>query len=147
MKPITTARTIDAPLDEVFHVVADIAHFSQAVPQITKVEFLTDQRSGIGTRFRETRLMSGREQQVELEVTEYVPSDRVRLVADAGGTIWDTLFTVTPAGAQTKLAMAMEARAYRLLAKIMNPLIRRMVVKGVERDMDAVKEYCERATG
>jgi hypothetical protein len=40
--------------------------------------------------------------------------------------------------------MAMDATAYRLLPKLLNPLIRGMVQKAVEKDMDAVKSYCER---
>ena len=82
-------------------------------------------------------------------MTEYVENDHVRLVADAGGTTWDTLFTVTPFtvtpdGSQTRLEMKMEAKAYQLLGKIMNVLIRPIVRKAIERDMDSVKSYCER---
>ena len=46
------------------------------------------------TRFRETRVMKGREASTVLEVTEYESPRRIRLVSDEGGTIWDTVFTV-----------------------------------------------------
>lgn len=143
MKPITTMRRIDAPLETVFQTVADIRNFSKAAPDITNVEFLTEQQSGVGTRFRETRMMNGREAQTELEVTEFVENDRIRLVSDAGGTVWDTVFAVKPVGNSTELTMAMEIRPYRWLAKLFMPLIRGTVVKGVERDLDCVKDYCE----
>lgn len=143
MKAITAARTIDAPVDAVFRTVADIGNFAKAVPQIKKVEFLSESRCGAGTRFRETRVMSGREASVELEVTEYVENQRIRLVADAGGTIWDTTFQVKPANGKTELTMSMDARAHTWLARFFNPLIRGMVVKGVEADMDSVKRHCE----
>lgn len=143
MKPIRIIRTIEAPLDVVFQTVSDVRNFSKAVPHITHIEFLTEQQVGAGTRFRETRAMNGREQAVELEVAEYVTDDRVRMISDAGGTIWDSLFTVSPEAGKVTLTMQMDIRPYKLLSKIMTPLIRSMVVKGVAADMDAVQTYCE----
>src|SRR6185295_361887 len=88
---LVVMRTIDAPIDVVFRTVADITQFSRALPHIVKVEFLSDARLGAGTRFRETRLMKGKENVTELEVTEYVENDRVRLVADNHGVVWDSV--------------------------------------------------------
>jgi uncharacterized protein YndB with AHSA1/START domain len=59
MSPIIVTRTIRAPVDLVFQTVADIRRFSQALPHVVKVEFLSDARTGVGTRFRETRLING----------------------------------------------------------------------------------------
>ena len=144
MPSVTVTRVIEAPADVVFRTVADIGHFSQAVPHIVNVEFLSEVRSGVGTRFRETRLMNGREASTELEVTEYVENDRVRIVSEAGGTIWDTVFTVSPAGAGTELTMVMDARPQKLSARLAVPLMLRMVKGAVATDMDAVKVFCER---
>lgn len=145
MGRITVRRTIHAPPDRVFETVSDISNFREAVPHIVDVEFLSDQRTGVGTRFRETRSMRGREATTELEVTEYQPNERVRMVADSHGSVWDTVFTVEPAGDGTQLTMVMDDRPYKLLPKLLNPLIRGTVGKALEADMDAVKEYCERA--
>ena len=140
-------RTIDAPVSAVFDIIADPVNYTKAVPQITKVEFLTEQNSGVGTRFRETREMRGREAATELEVTEYVKGERVRMVSDAGGTIWDSIFTVTPAedGRGTKLDLVMEARPHRLLARLIVPISKGIVAKAIAGDMDAVKAYLESA--
>ena len=143
MKPIIATRTIRAPLELVFRTVSDIRNFSQAVPHITNVEFLSDQHHGAGTRFKETRTMKGREHTVELSVTEYVDNESVRMVSDAGGTIWDSLFEVSEQNDAVELKLQMDVRPYTLPARLMNFLIRGMVVKGVESDMDAVKEFCE----
>ena len=138
-------RTINAPLDRVFATVADPVNYTRAVPEITKVEFLTDQRTGVGTRFLETREMRGREAATELEVTEYVKGEHIRIVSRAGGTVWDSAFTVTPAGdgRGTRLDLVMEARPCRLLAHVFVPLTKRIVAKAVAGDMDAVKAYLE----
>ncbi|MEL7497489.1 MAG: SRPBCC family protein [Planctomycetota bacterium] len=143
MKSIHITRTIDAPLELVFQTVSDVRNFSKAVPHIQKIEFITEQQSGAGTRFRETRLMNGRESTVELEVTELIENDRVRMISDAGGTIWDTVFTVSQVADKVTLDMNMDVRPHTLMARIMTPWIRGMVVKGVENDMDAIKQFCE----
>ena len=136
-------RTIAAPIDLVFRTVAEIEHFSKAIPDIVKIEMLSDVNKGVGTRFRETRLMRGKEVSTELEVTEYVENERVRIVTDTHGTVWDTVFVVKEADGATELTMTMDAKAYKLLPRLMNPLICGMIKKAVAKDMDAVKSYCE----
>ena len=145
MGRIEAVRRIDAPAARVFEVVSDVENFQRAVPQIVRVEFLSAQRRGVGTRFRETRRMGKREATVELEVRELVEGERVRIVSDAGGTLWDTVFAVRALGpAQAELTMVRTDTPHRLLARVATPLIRPMVRKAVERDLDAVKAYCER---
>lgn len=143
MKQFTSQRTIEAGVEEVFDVVAHIENFQKALPHITNVEYLTDQRRGVGTRFRETRMMGKREATTELEVREYEPPNIVRLVSDTGGTVWDTTFRLTGTSAQTVLSMEMDAIPHALMAKLSLPMIGRMVAKAIETDMDAVKAYCE----
>ena len=141
-------RTIAAPADKVFAVVADVEQFSRAVENIERVEFVSDTRTGLGTRFRETRLMRGREATVELEITEFAPPERVRLLSEAGGVRWDTVFTVARAqGGNARLTMVMEATPLTLPARLMVPLMKGMVRKAIAADMDAVRAYCEGSSG
>ena len=144
MKTIETTRLISAPIERVFEAISGPEGFSKAVPHIKAIEFLSDQKAGTGTRFRETRIMNGREATVELEIAEFVENEKVRMVSDAGGTVWDSIFTLSEKGEQVEMRMAMKAKPHKLMARIVNPLIRSMVVKGVETDMDCIKQYCER---
>jgi len=143
MTRTVVTRSIKAPINLVFKTVSEIENFSKAIPHIMRVEFLSENKSGIGARFRETRLMRGKEVSTELEVTEFVQDSHVRLVADSHGTVWDTLFEVSPNNGGTELTMTMDARAYRLLPKILNPLMKGMVRRAIEQDMDMVKSFCE----
>ena len=69
---------------------------------------------------------------------------QIDCVADEGGTIWDTTFTTRDQGDGTvELTMVMDANAYKLPAKLINPHIKGMVKKYIEQDMDAVKAWCE----
>jgi len=145
VQPISTTRRINAPIERVFQTVADARNFTTAVPHIKNIEFLTEQQTGVGTRFRETRMMGSKEAQTELEVTEYAANDHVRMVSDSGGTIWDTVFRVNEIDGAVELSMQMDIRPHKLLAKLFIPLIRGTVVSGVEADLDCVKDYCEMA--
>ncbi len=141
----TVTRTIAAPVDVVFPTVADVAQFSQAVPNVVQVEFLSDRKTGLGTRFRETRSLKGKEQTTELEVTEYVVNQHVRLVTpvDEHGFVWDSMFVVRPQGGATALTLTMDARTDRLIGKVMLRLIGGTLQTALEGDMDAVKRFCE----
>ncbi len=145
MTQTTVITRINTSVEKIFSVIADCSQFSKAVPHIIKVEYLSENTTGLGTRFRETRLMGKREMSTELEVTEYSENEYVRMLSDQGGTIWDTLFTVTNHEGQTNLKVVMDARAYKFLARIFNPLIKGMIKKAIEGDMDALKAYCERS--
>jgi len=145
MKAIEVTREISAPVEKVFDVVSDIQNFSQAIDDILKVEFLSEQKSGLGAKFRETRRMGSKEASTVLTVTEYEKNHKIRLIADEGGTIWDTVFTTEMIDEKsTKLHMVMEAKPYRIMPRLMNFFIRGFVCKAVESDMDAVKSYCEK---
>lgn len=143
MSTISVTTTIKAPLEEVFQTVADIRIFSEAVPDIVEMEMLSEVSTGKGTRFRETRMINGKEAITELEVTEYVENERIRLVADSHGTVWDSVFTVSESHNHTELKLVMEAKAYKLLPKLMNPFMKGFMKKALQKDMEAVKNYCE----
>ena len=143
MPRITIQRRVEAPLAQVFSVLADSETFAAALPHVVGHEFLTEQHQGVGTRFRETRLMNGKEEVTDLEVTEFVENEHVRVVTDSHGTIWDTVMSTSARGEHTDLELVMDARGHKLLTKLLNPLIMGMVRKAVATDVDLIKAYCE----
>lgn len=146
MTTLRASRDINAPLDLVFKTVSEINNFRKAIPHIIDVEFVTEQQSGVGTRFKETREMNGRKATTELEVTELEPNRHVRIVSEAGGTLWDTVFSVQQEGDATRLEMVMEATPKSIAGKLSLPLIKGMIQRALEADMDAVRNYCEGQT-
>ncbi|MDA7950122.1 MAG: SRPBCC family protein [Pirellulaceae bacterium] len=143
MTTITLTERITAPVEKVFATVGDANEFLKVIPSVVRVEFLTEVRKGVGSKFREVRLMRGKEQAVVLDVTEYCENERIRLVSDCGGTIWDTIFTVREVGKEVELKMVMEVRAYTILAKVINCFILGMLKKAIASDMALIRAYCE----
>jgi carbon monoxide dehydrogenase subunit G len=149
MEPTEQSLTINASLGTVFRAVSDLDHFSRAVPQIDRIEILSESAAGVGTRFRETRLVRGRETASELEVAELVENERVRYVSDTFGTHWDSTFTVAPVGTgdRTRLTIAIEARPYRVLSRLATPLMKFLTAKAVAADAKGIKAYAESLEG
>ena len=142
MTRITVARRIAAPVAIVFGAIADIEKLPETNPGIVSVEFLSNARRGLGTRFRETRRMQQKELVTELEVTEFTENERARMVADTHGTVWDTVFEVTPSGDHTELRITMDARPHALLPRVMTPFLKGFFKKGIEKHLDSLAEYC-----
>lgn len=143
MTDFRVGASIPAPPAAVFEVIAHAERFAEVVPHIERIEFVSEQRRGVGTRFRETRLFKRREATSELEVTGYEPPRLVRLVADEGGTVWDSTFTLAASAdaATTDLTLVMTASAYTWSARLLNPVLRRVITKGLVDDLDAVAAH------
>ena len=137
-------RQVQAPPGVVFRAFAHPASLPEVVPNILRVEFLSEQTEGRSTRFKEVRAMGKREEITELEITEYEPEQRVRMVADSHGTVWDTTFVVQPHEGGCALELTMDARAHKLLPRLLNPIMKGLIRRGVEDHVDAVVQYCER---
>ncbi len=143
MPKIKIAKIIKAPIEKVFDGVAHVDNFKDAAPHIIKIEMLSETTHGIGTRFKETRIMNNRESSTILECTEYDKNNHVRFIADQGGTIWDSIFFTKPENNNTLLEMEMEARPYKFMARIITPTIMGMVKKAVADDMVSIQNWCE----
>lgn len=141
---IDSLRLVNAPIEKTFETIGSIEEFSRAVPQIKNYEFLSEQTEGLGTKFRETRIMNGKESETVLAIIDFVQNQLVRYLSDAGGTTWDTIFKVEESEKQTSLAMKMDATPNSIAAVFIVPLILGMVSKAVEGDMDSIKDYCEK---
>jgi len=139
-----SVRTINALPDRVFRTVADPEEFHRAIPDGVKVEYLTSQHSGIGTRFRATRMSRRKPAAFDQAVIEYVPGRHVRMDNVTHGTLWIGMFDVEAKDGQSVLTPTMDSKTDRWLPRIMTRLIAPMVQKALEKDMDAVKAYCER---
>jgi carbon monoxide dehydrogenase subunit G len=143
MSRAVVTKTIAAPIERVFETIADLESFKRAIPHIVDIEFLSERRHGVGTRFRETRLANGRKTTTELEITECVTNDRLRIVTESHGTIWDSVFQLRAVDGGTRLTLTLDAKAHQLLAKLMNPTVMPAIRSAIEGDLGLVKRYCE----
>jgi uncharacterized membrane protein len=143
---LTLKRTVDAPVTSVFQVYADFGNVAARVDGIQKIEMLTDDPVGIGSRFRETRMMFGRESTEEMEITEFEPNKKYTVEAFSCGAHFQTIFRFRPDGNATHVDVELNTRNVSLFSKLMSPLGFLMagpMKKMIMSDIDQLKSYCE----
>ena len=107
MGPITASKRVSAPLESVWNVMADLENAADRIQAIVKLEVLTDGPVGLGTRFRETRIMFKKEATEEMEITAWDPPNSYTTEADGCGCHYTTVFTCERDGDGTKVTMCM----------------------------------------
>jgi carbon monoxide dehydrogenase subunit G len=80
MAGFTRSVVIDRSVEEVFDFATDLNNASKFLPNVTKVEMLTDGGMKPGAKFKETRVMNGKERSAVIEIVEH---DRPKVQAAA----------------------------------------------------------------
>lgn len=148
MNQVSVERTVAAPPQRVFAASIDIPRWPEVVPAIQEVELLTDGPVRVGTRFRETRVLFGREATETMEVLELEAPHRYLLGAESHGSRYRTEFRFEPAGDGTRIVFTFRAEPLTFAAKVMGFLMKPMMKKMVEMcaaDLDALKAHVEGA--
>jgi len=145
-----TAR-VNAPLEQVFDVFTDIASTANRLSGVKRIELLTDDAVGVGTRWRETREMFKREATETLEFTQFDPPGSCTVECESCGALWTTVFTFTPedASGATRVEQVMTARSLTFKARLLAPLsllFKGAVRKAMAKDMADLQRCCEAPT-
>jgi uncharacterized protein YndB with AHSA1/START domain len=151
MKPVIVETLIDAPPERVYQAFTDLEHGAERVRAIRKIEVLTPGPFGKGTRFRETRVMFGKEASETMEVVEHEHARRYVLAAESCGMRYRSVFEFEPerGGAATRVRIRMEATPVSLAAKLMAPLsglMAKACAKALAADCADLKAVCEGST-
>ncbi|HYH65119.1 MAG TPA: SRPBCC family protein [Urbifossiella sp.] len=134
-------HTVAAPLPAVFAAFTDFENAPKRIPDIIRVEMLTPGPVGVGTAFKETRKMFGKECTETMTVTAFEPGKLVELSAAACGMEFSTRFTFAADGGKTRVDVAVRKRAVTLVAKLFTPLsflMSGMMKKCIARDVASV---------
>lgn len=143
---IRLSQFVKAPVDKVFEVFSDISQAEARVEGITRIEMLSDVTRGVGTRWRETRSMFGREATEEMEITALVPNQSYEVVSESRGANYHTIYTFQPKADGTQVDLVFSATPITWPAKLMMPLgylFQGTARKLLQADMDDLKQFCE----
>jgi carbon monoxide dehydrogenase subunit G len=133
---------------QVFDAITDLEHAADRISGIDSVEVLTDGPMAQGTRWRETRVMFGKQHTEEMEVVEFNPPHSYRVGAENCGCLYDTSMTVTPDGDEMILEMSFVATPVTFMAKVMSVVGKLMMGplrKAMNQDLADIKSYVEGA--
>lgn len=146
MTPIIVEQQINAPVEQVFAVMSNIPEAARTISGITKIEMLTEGEVGVGTRWKETRIMFGKETTEEMEITEFVPNASYVVESDSCGARYRSEIRFSSCDDGTHVRMEFGARPLTFIAKLTQPLVwlmRGTIVKCLQQDLEDVKTKCE----
>jgi carbon monoxide dehydrogenase subunit G len=122
MAQLEVKAHVDAPPEVVFEVLSDFAHAAENIRGIERLEILTDGPVGVGTRFRETRVMFGKESTEEMEITAFDPPHGYTVGADSCGCRYCAEYRLVADIAGTHVRLLISTQPITLTAKLMSPL-------------------------
>jgi hypothetical protein len=140
-------RLIAAPREIVFAVAIDIPRWPEVISSIDRIELLTPGPIVIGSRFRETRRMFGREATEEMRISALTPPEHFVLTAENHGTRYRAEHILTRAQDATRLTLVFSGEPVSVFARLLSPLGQLMlghVKKQLEADVGDLKRAAER---
>ena len=146
MPAFTLTKRIHASPEVVWDVFTDFDKVADRISAIVKLELLTDGPVGLGTRFRETRIMFKREATEEMEFTDFDPPRSYTIGSESCGCEYSCKHRFVPDGNDTVLEFEMSYRPVSIFAKLMTPLGKLMqgpMIKCLEKDFDELKAVAE----
>ncbi len=147
MPSVTTTRHIAAPIERVFEVFTSLEQAAANIRGIDRVDLLTPGPFGLGTRWKETRTMLGKQATEEMWITEFDPPRAYTAEAESCGAHYRTVHRFAPEGAGTRVEMEFGARPVTWVAKLFSPLSFLMMGslrKMMDHDLADLQQVCER---
>ncbi len=147
MQPITASKHVSAPPETVWEVMTDFESAADRIQAIVSLEVLTDGPVGLGTRFRETRIMFKKEATEEMEITAWNPPNSYTTEADGCGCHYTTVITCDGDGDGARVTTSMSIVPLTTFGKIMGALMGWMMkgacTKAFEKDLEDLKVFVE----
>ena len=146
MAKLSMREHIEAPPEVVFEIASDFYHAAENIQGIESLEVLDGGPIGVGTRFRETRVMFGKASTEEMEITGFDPPHSYTVEGESCGAhfLFEYRFEGDIAG--TNVRLEVETRPLSLFAKLMSPLSGLMIGamrKCISADLEDVKRVAE----
>ena len=149
MTAVTIEVDINASPERAFEVFTGLRRIDDIVQAIVKMEVLTDGPIGVGTRFRETRVMMGKSATEEMEITQFEPSTLFVHEAKSHGCHYISTYRFETVGDGTRVLLTFEGKALTFMAKVMSAALGWMMTgairKCVAADFSDLKAAAEKS--
>ncbi|MET9736495.1 SRPBCC family protein [Streptomyces sp. NPDC006458] len=151
-RSVVVERRIGAGQPAVWEALTDLAGMVRVLSGVSKVEILTPQPFGVGTRWRETRRMFGKDATEEMWVTVSEPPQRYVAEAESHGSRYISEWELRADGpATTTVRMTFTSvptgGAAGMLAKVLGRLGTRAISRAIAKDLDDVAAAVESRGG
>jgi carbon monoxide dehydrogenase subunit G len=133
---------IAKPPNEVFDLISNPANGSKFLENIKECKKLTDGPIGVGSKFRETRLMDGKEASTDLRVSAYEPPAHVGISSEVEGIKVEYHYHLAAEAGGTRVRWVCELEASGL-RKMMLPMVASIMKKEDGDHLQKLKTYLE----
>lgn len=142
---IEFSRIIKAPINKVFDVFSDISQADSRISGIKEIEILEGGK-GLGTKWKETRVMFGKDATEIMWISEFEPNKSYTVDAESNGMKYRSVYNFKEMEDGTKVEGSFEGTAQTTGAKIFSYLafmFAPSMRKAFMADMDDLAKVCE----
>lgn len=139
--------------ERAFQALTDLEGSAQWMPHIVGIERVGDVREGVGMRWRETRMMRGKEATEEFEVTHYHPPSHLTLRIDGtrgtsgrGTYVFDYHLAQRVGGTEVRVRGVIDGLLPPVL-RWMGPLLGPFVKRECAKDLRALAQHLRATEG
>lgn len=148
MMDMVVSREVGASPERVWEVVTDLRGAADRISAISQIEIVNgSDEFGVGTTWRETRQMFGRETTEVMEVTAVDPGRSYTVESDGRGAHYRSVITVEPHNGHTNLSMTFGGEPQGALGKVMAATVGRLFTgatrKALEQDLADIAAAAE----
>jgi len=134
--------------DKVWAVLSDIDGSPETISGITAVERLDSGTDfAIGTKWKETRVMFGRESSEVMEVTAIEPGRSYTVVSDGKGATYTSIMAVEPVEGGSTISMSFGGEPTSTVSRVMSATLGRLAAgsmrKMIEQDLKDIAAAAE----
>lgn len=146
---VSTDIYIEQPVERVWQAITDIENCQSMISGIIGLEVLYQpDNQFVGLKWKETRLMFGKEATETMWVTDAVENKYYQTRAESHGSVYISRLSVESQGSGTVLTMAFTGQAQSLIMKIlsllMTPFMKKPMVNMLDQDLQDIKVYLEK---
>ena len=139
---------IEKPIEDVWKAIVDFKNCSNYIESIVKLEIIDDPKDTlVGFKWKETRVMFGKEATETMWITDYVENEFYQTRAESHGSIYISRLSIELEEKHTKLTKSFSAEAQTFSAKIISTcmgfIIKGSMKKAVMKDLDNIKMHVE----
>jgi len=139
---------IEKSIEDVWKAIIDFENCSNYISSIVDIEIIDNPKDTLtGFKWKETRVMFGKEATETMWITEYVENNYYQTRAESHGSIYISRVSVERVGQNTKLTMSFTAEAQTFLVKIisifMGFMIKGSMKKALLKDLNDIKNHLE----
>lgn len=147
MTTVTVRQPCSAPVETVWAVATDLANAPAAISGISTTEVLSSGDFGVGTRWKETRRMYGRDASETMTITAVEPGRSYTAEAASSGMRYVTTWEFAPVEGGSEITMTFSGEPVGTLGKMLSRVMgfmNRSVEKAMRQDMADLAAYAER---